>query len=290
MPRNVFKKDYYKILGIEPEASEEDIKKAYRQLAFKYHPDRNPGNKQAEEKFKEISEAYAVLMDKDKRWQYDQLRNSRWDSTGAGQAYSPGFNFSQQDILRDLFNNPLTRDIFNQLHEEFSRIGLRLDQDFWDHLLSGGKRVNVNAFIFTGPGGGISYRIYRPSNGTSAGSEARETGHQQPTSFLGRWAKKIGQRVGHYLLKKLAEMVEAPAESPQKKGLDLFSVLPISLQEAIQGTEKIFNYQTNGKTERVRIKIPAGIQAGTRLRLRGKGLKARNGEVGDLYLEIKVSS
>ncbi len=288
MPQNVFNKDYYGILGIKPEASEEEIKKAYRQLAFKYHPDRNPGNKQAEERFKDISEAYAVLMDRDKRWQYDQLRNSRWNSTHAGQAYSQGFNYSQQDILRDLLNNPFTRDIFDQLHEEFSRMGLRLDQDFWDHLLSGGKRGGVNTFIFTSPGG-VFYRSYRPFNGTWVRSEAEETRGQQPTGFLEKWAKKIGRKVGHYLLKKLAGILEAPVESPQKKGLDLFSVLSISLQEAIQGTEKIFNYQTNGKTERVRIKIPAGIRAGTRLRLRGKGLKTRDGKVGDLYLEIQVS-
>jgi curved DNA-binding protein CbpA len=66
-------KDYYQILGVERSASADDIRKAYRKLAMKYHPDRNPGNKQAEEKFKEMNEAYQVLSDKEKRARYDQL-------------------------------------------------------------------------------------------------------------------------------------------------------------------------------------------------------------------------
>ena len=67
------KKDYYEILGVKKNATEEEIKKAFRRLAMKHHPDRNPGNKQAEERFKEINEAYAVLSDKQKRQQYDQF-------------------------------------------------------------------------------------------------------------------------------------------------------------------------------------------------------------------------
>ena len=77
-------KDYYQILGVERKASAEDIKKAYRKLAMKYHPDRNPGDKASEEKFKEINEAYQVLSDKEKRARYDQLGASynQWQQTG----------------------------------------------------------------------------------------------------------------------------------------------------------------------------------------------------------------
>ena len=95
-------KDYYQILGVEKKATPEEIKKAYRQLALKYHPDRNQGNKEAEERFKEINEAYAVLNDSKKRQQYDM-----WGSTRFQQTYSPedifkGFDFGN---LRDVFDS-----------------------------------------------------------------------------------------------------------------------------------------------------------------------------------------
>ena len=76
------KRDYYEVLGVDRNASEEDIKKAYRKLAKKYHPDVNPGDKEAEKKFKEASEAYAVLSDSEKRRQYDQFGHSAFDGTG----------------------------------------------------------------------------------------------------------------------------------------------------------------------------------------------------------------
>ena len=98
------KRDYYEVLGVEKNASEEDIKKAYRKLAKKYHPDMNPGDQEAEKKFKEASEAYAVLSDKEKRSQYDQFGHAAFDGTGGFGA--GGFDFSGadfSDIFGDLF-------------------------------------------------------------------------------------------------------------------------------------------------------------------------------------------
>src|SRR5712692_6939991 len=89
-------KDYYEILGVKKTASEEEIKKAYRTLAKKHHPDKNKGNKEAENRFKEISEAYAVLSDKEKREQYDRLGREAFSFGGAGGANPfAGFDFSQ---------------------------------------------------------------------------------------------------------------------------------------------------------------------------------------------------
>src|SRR5438093_8370209 len=88
-------KDYYQILGVKKTATEEEIKKAYRALAKKYHPDKNKGNKEAENKFKEISEAYAVLSDKEKRTQYDRLGAEAFAFGGGGANPFAGFDFSQ---------------------------------------------------------------------------------------------------------------------------------------------------------------------------------------------------
>ena len=94
------KKDYYEVLGVDKSATADDIKRAYRKLAVKYHPDKNPGNKEAEEKFKEAAEAYSVLSDSDKKMKYDQFGHAGVD--GAGPDFSGGFG-NLNDILNDLF-------------------------------------------------------------------------------------------------------------------------------------------------------------------------------------------
>jgi curved DNA-binding protein CbpA len=105
-------KDYYRILGVNRDASAQDIKKAFRQLALRYHPDRNPDNmKQAEEKFKEINEAYEVLGDEQKRWQYDRLLN--W----------PGYS-RRTIIINDIPNNGADLDLVREMLQRLADIGL----------------------------------------------------------------------------------------------------------------------------------------------------------------------
>jgi curved DNA-binding protein len=130
-------RDYYQILGVPRNAPDEEIKKAYRKLAMKYHPDKNPGNeKWANEKFKEINEAYGVLGDPEKRKQYDQ--------------------FGTVGNIGDIFGSPFTRTTFEDLMKDFGGAGLRfdfLDDIFKDFL--GGRRASFKGFSegFGGPRG-----------------------------------------------------------------------------------------------------------------------------------------
>ena len=214
-------KDYYKILGIEKSASPAEIKKAYRKLALKYHPDRNKGDKAAEAKFKEISEAYAVLSDPEKKKQYDMFGAEGFQN-----------RFSQEDIFRGFD--------FGSIFSEFGFGG-------------GSSSQNVFSQIFGGPGG-PGKRQYR-SGGSPFGYSSAGFGSQ-----------------------------------PQRaKGQDLVYELPVTLEELSQTTNKIISYQMNGRQEQISVKIPPGITAGQKLRLRGKGEPSPyGGPPGDLFVQISV--
>ncbi len=137
-------KDYYQILGVSANASQEEIKAAFRKLAFQYHPDVNPGSeKEAGETFKEINEAYGVLGDAARRQQYDFARQSGYVGAGA-----QGFNYNQSDIFQNIFSKPA---FFEELNRMFHQAGLRFDQDFFNQTFSGGQ-ARVYTFSF-GPRG-----------------------------------------------------------------------------------------------------------------------------------------
>jgi len=130
--------DYYAVLGVPATASDEEIRRTYRRLALQWHPDRNPGDPRAEERFKEISEAYAVLMDPAKR--------RAWES--ARQAGRLGdFGPSRDDLFRDLFNDPRASAIFEELARELRRMGLRVERQDFERTLFGG-RVVVSGGLF----------------------------------------------------------------------------------------------------------------------------------------------
>lgn len=128
--------DYYNILGVDKKASLDEIKKSYRKLAFKYHPDKNQGNKEAEEHFKEINEAYAVLSDSQKRQQYDLMGSTKFH-----QAYSP------EDIFRG-FNFGDLRDIFDGFGERSS--GMRGFDDLFSNIPASGGRTRTRVTIING--------------------------------------------------------------------------------------------------------------------------------------------
>lgn len=212
-------KDYYKILGVERNAPEQDIKKAYRKLAMKYHPDRNQGDKAAEDKFKEINEAYEVLGDKEKRSRYDQLGESysRWQQTGG----SPGsFNWDEW---------------INQAYRQGGgNAGGSYQQVRMEDLegLFGGGFSDFFTSIFGGMGG------------RTASSTRREP--RTPQAY------------------------EQPVQ--------------ISFDEAFHGAQRVLQMEN----KRLEVKIPAGAQTGTKVRVAGAGPAGRNGQPSDIYLVVEV--
>jgi len=272
-------KDYYRILGVPDNASEEDIKRAFRKLAFQCHPDKNPGNeKQAEEKFKEINEAYGVLGDKDKRRQYDLARKGQFVGAGYGTGYR-GFEYSQQDIFRDVFSDPATLDELNRM---FSQAGLRFDQDFLNRVFFSGRGF---AFQFYGTQGATGQRADR-HYGEAAGQQGYPHGGlaTYKPSWLERLATKIIMKVGRFILRLLFGVEYQPLS---RRNLDQHIELEVSAAEAAAGGEKGVSYKRGEERKKLMVKIPAGVKPGTKIRLKGMGL-VENNKTGDLYLHVRV--
>jgi DnaJ-class molecular chaperone len=267
-------KDYYRTLGVPENASDEDIRKAFRKLAFRYHPDKNIGHeKEAEEKFKELNEAYGVLSDKVKRQQYDMARKGVFAGYGAP---SHGFNYSREDIFRDTFSN---QDIMEDLNRMFSQSGLRFDQEFLNRVF-GTNNVIFRVYTFQG-GRARSYASDRDIS--SETGPARSAPEVRKPGFIERMAAKATMKLTNFALRKLFGIrYESPAP-----GLDLYENLVLSQTEAGAGGEKEFTYKNNGRQKKLMVKIPAGIRTGTQIRLRGMGRK-EGSRTGDLYLVVKV--
>ena len=267
MNREFYTKDYYRILGIGREASPEEIKKAFRQLALQCHPDRNPGDPHSEERFKEVSEAYGVLIDPEKRQNYDFLRE-----IGPGRSAGPGFRYTQEDIFGDMFRNPGSSDIFTDLNREFARMGFRFDPQFFDHLFFGGRGVSFRGVIFGGPEG-IHLELFDPRGGFFSQTARNPIPPMEQifiprgTGIKGRLVSWAGQKSFGFLLKKIMGQAAEPGEN---SALDLVFALPMSREEASDPAVKEVSYRQDGKTESLRVKIPPGVRDGMTLRLRGK--------------------
>jgi len=263
-------KDYYQILGVLDSVSQEEIKSAFRKLAFKYHPDTNPGNeKQAEEKFKEINEAYGVLGDKDKRQQYDFVRRSQFAGIGYDTQYK-GFQYSQQDIFRGIFSN---QAMFDELNRMFAQAGLRFDQDFLNRVFFKGSGFMFR--FFTNPG--TSKKAYQQHYSQDSVSTYKP-------GLIERLLTRIAVKINQYVLRKLFGFQYAALP---KQSLDQHIELEISLAEATAGCEKGIIYKRGKQAKKLMVKIPPGIKTGTKIRL--KGVSIIMGEKsGDLYLHIKV--
>lgn len=285
-------KDYYKILGVDKRASEREIKQAYRKLARQYHPDVNPGNKQAEEKFKTINEAYEVLSDPGKRRKYDQLGASyfRWQQQGGDPR---GFDWSQWFTGRPGGGG---------VHVEYGDLGDLFGgggfSDFFQSIFGGaggqrssGRRVSRKGRDYEQP---VEITLEEAAHGTQRLLEAdgeRITVKIPPGVKTGskvRVAAKGGAGIGGGAAGDLYLKVTV-AKHPvfERRGNNLHCDVVVDLYTAVLGGEAEVP-TLNGK---VRLKIPAGTQGGRTFRLREKGMPyLRNlGKRGDLYARIKIS-
>lgn len=296
--------DYYQILGLAAEASSDDIKKAYRKLALETHPDRNPGDPAAEERFKRISEAYGVLSDPAKRAQFDEYRRLGAYQRPGGGTTRPGFGYSQEEIFRDFVNNRQARDAFTEMQREFERMGFRFDDHFINRVFFGNRGVFFHGVFFDGPGG---TRVFRYGEGQEKGQgpQMRRTASGYPIKppTMGGILKegvsllaRAGKKVGELILKKVFNLGEPKDDAGNRKpgnrlDGDILYNLPISKSVASRGAVIQVELPHMQDRKRVSVRIPAGIRTGTRLRLREMGRPMRNNvhHRGDLYLDVRVS-
>ena len=273
-------KDYYAILGVPPRVSEDELKKAYRRLALQHHPDKNPGDPKAGERFKEISEAYAVLMDQQKRRQYDAFRQA---PAGAGGAPG-GFRYSQEEIFRDLFSNPDLSSVFAEMSREFARAGIRFDDAFVRQVFFGSRGFVFGGVFMGAPIGAMRRRAARMAvekDGSHLSTNSSQlSGSGGLLSTIGR-----GLTAGFGLLRRLLSGETNPADhSP-----NLRYHLTITATEAASGARKRVSFMRGDQIEELMVSVPPGIRSGTRLRLKGQGLTGQDGARGDLYLRVTVT-
>jgi DnaJ-class molecular chaperone len=267
-------KDYYKMLGVLENASDEEIRKAFRKLAFQYHPDKNIGHeKEAEEKFKDINEAFGVLSDRVKRQRYDMTRRGVFAGAGAG---SPqGFGYSQEDIFRDTFGNRATMEDLNRM---FGQAGLRFDEEFLNRIFFGSNRVIFRVYTF---GNGA------PRSQTVNGNERVPVDNSQQApdtykpNFIERMAVKATAKLTNFALRRIFGI------QPPPPNLDQYVEFDVPASEARTGGEKEYVHKNGWRTKKLMVKIPAGIQSGTQIRLRGMG-KKEGQRTGDLYLRVRL--
>lgn len=279
-------KDYYEILGVSRNATDKEIKQAYRKLARQYHPDVNPHNKQAEEKFKDISEAYAVLSDPQKRKKYDQF-GANWEQYERAGVNPEDFGWAPGNVRVEYRTSGDVGDLlgdiggFSDLFETvFGSRGTRRGRRVADFAMRGSdveaelplaleeahRGVTRSLSI-----GGKTLVVNVPA-GVRDGSVIRLAGQGQPGIS--------GGQAGDLLLR--VKLQPHPRFSVAGDNLEM--ELPIAPWEAVLGA-KVTVPTLDGSVE---MTIPAGAQGGQKMRLREKGLNKRGGGRGDLYVKLKI--
>ncbi len=257
------KRDYYEVLGVDKNADDNTIKKAYRQLAKKYHPDMNPGDKEAEKKFKEASEAYAVLSDPDKRKQYDQFGHAAFDGSGGG---AGGFDFSGMDFS-DMFG-----DIFG------------------DFFGGGSSRRTSNAPM-KGQNVRASVRIKFEEAAFGCEKELELVLKDECTTCHGTGAKPGTS-------KETCSKCGGKGKIVMSQQSFFGTVQNVTTCPDCQGTGQVIRERCPdchgsgyiARKKKISVNIPAGIDNGQSIRIREKGEPGLNGGPrGDLLVEVRVA-
>ena len=260
------KRDYYEVLGVKKDASADEIKKAYRKMAMKYHPDRNPGDKEAEEKFKEVGEAYEVLSDADKKARYDQYGFAGVDpnfGAGAGGYGGAGFGgfdgFSDLgDIFGDFFGGGRSRGNAQNAPRRGENVMSRLELTFEEAAFGCEKEV-ATPRIENCPN----------CNGTGSADGVIETCSQCRGTGQVRTVQNF-----------MGMQMQSTATCPSCNGRGKIIKTPCN---TCKGKGKV------RRTNRVKVKIPAGVDAGQSVRVRGEGgVGSNGGPNGDLLVEIYI--
>ena len=265
------KRDYYEVLGVDKNASADDIKKAYRKMAIKYHPDKNPGDKEAEEKFKEAAEAYSVLSDADKKARYDQFGHAGVE--GAGPDFSGGFG-NLNDILNDLFGGA-----FGGGFGGFSGFGGGF----------GGQRGQRQQRVYRGRDIRVRVKLTLEEIAKGVEKEISIEKNAPCTECGGKGAKNSSDI-------KSCPACNGTGQVQRVVNSFLGQTVTYSTCQQCGGEGKIISNpcrSCNGtglvrKRETIKVKIPAGVEAGMQLTLQGEGHAAKNNGInGDLLVVIE---
>lgn len=248
------KKDYYEILGVSRDASEEELKKSYRRLALKYHPDKNQGNKESEEKFKEINEAYEVLSDPQKRKSYDLFGHTQGpEGFGGfgGYEFSGGFGDIFGDIFEDFFGGTARR----RRPGRGADLRYNLDVSFEDAAFGKEMKIKIPKWV----------------NCTSCNGSGAKSASSLKTCPTCKGGGQIRFQQGFFTVSRTCNHCLG-------EGRIITEKCP-----TCNGEKKVHTEKT------ISLKIPPGVETGTRLRLTGEGeLGGNGGPPGDLYVVLMV--
>jgi molecular chaperone DnaJ len=265
------KRDYYQVLGVERGAEPDEVKKAYRKLAVKYHPDKNPGDKAAEDKFKELGEAYEILSDPDKRSAYDRYGHQAFQQGGMGGGFRGGGVHDPFEVFREVFGGAGGGGIFDNIFGEGFSGG-------------GGERGG------RGRGSDLRYDMRISFLEAARGVEKEiEISKLQACETCHGSGAEPGSKVttcptcgGHGQVAVRAAIFNIAQTCPKCRGTGQLIQKPCHTCHGEGRTER---------TSKIKIKVPAGVEDGTRLRSSGQGEGgAHGGSAGDLYVVLHVEA